>query len=428
MSSAVAAGSPFALAPAAVPMSLIPSSTMSQRTPGCASTSRSRRASAFGPRPSRSRRLPPIPAFSTATCAVAGDACRRRARTSGQRSLPLVVDPRPSVIESPRIDDGARRRAARRRRCRRGSTSDRPARRRAGRRRRRRRPPADTTSCASPGGPSRRAARPARGSSPRDSRAAADRSRAGRRAAPRLRESSPPARPPNVSARSRRGDRSRCRPPTRAMLADSECQRRAAELVGEPHAQRPAAERHVHDLAERRVGEARRRRQVARLDQLLRATSRCRPNVGARSACARRAATVVVRAGCRGPRAGVRRPSARSGAHRRRRMSSRHAESADVGATPTGRRPARRRHQLHRWKYLAANSMNVGQFGPGRMAAAVLAERDVAVDERRLDRRELRCPQVLLAEQPVDGARAGGRRGTSPSRRPSRPSTSNDPR
>ena len=46
-------------------------------------------------------------------------------------------------------------------------------------------------------------------------------------------------------------------------------QRRAAELVGEPHAQRPAAHRHAHDLPERRVGESRRGRQVARLHQLL---------------------------------------------------------------------------------------------------------------------------------------------------------------
>ncbi len=34
--------------------------------------------------------------------AVAGERCRRAARTSVQRSFPLVVAPWPSVMESPR--------------------------------------------------------------------------------------------------------------------------------------------------------------------------------------------------------------------------------------------------------------------------------------------------------------------------------------
>src|SRR6185436_8660300 len=100
-SRAVAAGSPRVRAATAVPMSFTPSSTTTQCTPGTASTSRSKRASALGPRPSRSRRLPPRPWFSTATFAVAELPRNRWASRFGQRSFLFVVEPRPSVIESP---------------------------------------------------------------------------------------------------------------------------------------------------------------------------------------------------------------------------------------------------------------------------------------------------------------------------------------
>src|SRR4029077_4143739 len=44
-----------------------------------------------------------MPIFTTATPAGGGVAGRRRARLSGQRSLPSVVEPRPSVMESPSV-------------------------------------------------------------------------------------------------------------------------------------------------------------------------------------------------------------------------------------------------------------------------------------------------------------------------------------
>ena len=52
--------------------------------------------------------------------------------------------------------------------------------------------------------------------------------------------------------------------------------------------------------------------------------------------------------------------------------------------------------------YRLAKVRNVGQFGPGGVPAAVLAEGDVAVDQRGFDGRELGGAQVLLAQQPVD--------------------------
>ena len=57
--------------------------------------------SAVGPRPPETTLFPPTPWFSTATPAVGAFARRRRDRLSGQRSFPSVVEPRPSVIESP---------------------------------------------------------------------------------------------------------------------------------------------------------------------------------------------------------------------------------------------------------------------------------------------------------------------------------------
>ena len=65
-------------------------------------------------------------------------------------------------------------------------------------------------------------------------------------------------------------------------------------------------------------------------------------------------------------------------------------------------------------------SRNVGQFGPRRVAAAVLAEGEVAVDQRRLHRRELGRAQILLARAAGTPARRRRRPGTCPSRRPSR--------
>src|SRR6185369_14793133 len=47
--------------------------------------------------------FPPMPSLATPTLTVAPFARSRRARSSGQRLLPLVVDPRPSVIESPNV-------------------------------------------------------------------------------------------------------------------------------------------------------------------------------------------------------------------------------------------------------------------------------------------------------------------------------------
>src|SRR5262245_27480679 len=48
-----------------------------------------------------------MPWFNTATRAVSGFACRRRARLSGQRLFPSVVEPRPSVMESPSVTTAA---------------------------------------------------------------------------------------------------------------------------------------------------------------------------------------------------------------------------------------------------------------------------------------------------------------------------------
>src|SRR6478735_11606687 len=81
-------------------MSFTPSNTMTQRTLLCPSTSRLKRLDAVGPRPPLVMVLPPMPWFKIATLVLPAE-LRRLAKSSGQRLLPLVVEPRPSVIESP---------------------------------------------------------------------------------------------------------------------------------------------------------------------------------------------------------------------------------------------------------------------------------------------------------------------------------------
>ena len=64
-------------------MSLMPSISVTHLTPGWLSTSRSKRASALAPAPSRSTRLPPIPMFATpmfAVCFVGRQARRQQGR------------------------------------------------------------------------------------------------------------------------------------------------------------------------------------------------------------------------------------------------------------------------------------------------------------------------------------------------------------
>jgi hypothetical protein len=86
------------------PRSLTPSNTINHFTPRIWRTSRMKRAWAVGPRPPLSTALPPMPWFRTATLPmVAAFACRRRDRSSGQRLFMSVVEPRPSVIESPSV-------------------------------------------------------------------------------------------------------------------------------------------------------------------------------------------------------------------------------------------------------------------------------------------------------------------------------------
>ena len=53
--------------------------------------------------------------------------------------------------------------------------------------------------------------------------------------------------------------------------------------------------------------------------------------------------------------------------------------------------------------------MNVGQFGAGVWPAAVLPERDVAIDQRCFDRGKFRGPHIFLAQKLVDRPRAGRR-------------------
>jgi len=60
-----------------------------------------KRAKALGPAMSCSRRLPPMPSFSTASPAVLRSASSRAASTSGQRELVSSVECAPSVMLSP---------------------------------------------------------------------------------------------------------------------------------------------------------------------------------------------------------------------------------------------------------------------------------------------------------------------------------------
>jgi hypothetical protein len=78
-------------------MSLMPTSTTTLATPGCASTSRWKRARADSPIPSRSSRPPEMPALTTAMPRGA----RRAARWSVQRSSRSRLAVAPSVMESP---------------------------------------------------------------------------------------------------------------------------------------------------------------------------------------------------------------------------------------------------------------------------------------------------------------------------------------
>jgi hypothetical protein len=41
--------------------------------------------------------------------------------------------------------------------------------------------------------------------------------------------------------------------------------------------------------------------------------------------------------------------------------------------------------------------------GRGRMSAGVLAEADIAIDQRGLDGRKFACAKIFLAYEPVDG-------------------------
>jgi len=59
---------------------------------------------------------------------------------------------------------------------------------------------------------------------------------------------------------------------------------------------------------------------------------------------------------------------------------------------------------------IAARKRNKrGPVWSGRVSAAMLAESDVSIDQRGLDRRKLRSPEILLAQQFVNRPRARGR-------------------
>jgi len=79
---------------------LTPSKTISQRTPGCAinvaiETGEGARAEAVAQQAVAAEAV-----VQNGDVGGAGLVCRRRANRSVQRSLPFVVEPRPSVIES----------------------------------------------------------------------------------------------------------------------------------------------------------------------------------------------------------------------------------------------------------------------------------------------------------------------------------------
>ena len=85
-------------------MSLIPSDSTTQRTPGRASTSRSKRARALAPMPSVSRRtrLPAIPMLITARGGMSCRAASRRASNEGHGVSASGVVPVRRSMESPR--------------------------------------------------------------------------------------------------------------------------------------------------------------------------------------------------------------------------------------------------------------------------------------------------------------------------------------
>ena len=84
-------------------MSLMPSSTITSRTPGWSRTSRLNRARALCPKHAEllSTRFPPMPSSMTAGASLPSWPSSRRARKSGQRPLVPSEEPTPSVIESP---------------------------------------------------------------------------------------------------------------------------------------------------------------------------------------------------------------------------------------------------------------------------------------------------------------------------------------
>ena len=92
MISSALTASPVSPKAPGIPMSLIPSSTITQRAPDCARTSRSNRASAFGPTKSWRTRLPLMPWSTTAMSAVRRFSCRRAARKFGQRWFASTVE------------------------------------------------------------------------------------------------------------------------------------------------------------------------------------------------------------------------------------------------------------------------------------------------------------------------------------------------
>jgi hypothetical protein len=98
ISCAAVTGVPAASPP---PMSLMPSNTMTVRTPGWPSASRRNRSTAAAPKPGRplSTLLPPMPALTTPVGRPA--ATSRSASSSGYRLSASTVDIAPSVRESP---------------------------------------------------------------------------------------------------------------------------------------------------------------------------------------------------------------------------------------------------------------------------------------------------------------------------------------
>jgi len=87
-----------------LPISLMPSSTITHFTPDWLSTSRSILANALAPVPSRSTRLPPIPILATARFAVSLFAANLALSTVGQLRLVSGVERKLSVMEIAQSD------------------------------------------------------------------------------------------------------------------------------------------------------------------------------------------------------------------------------------------------------------------------------------------------------------------------------------